>query len=106
MKSNLTKVGILGGSGFTGEELLRILSNHSNTQVIAVSSRELLGRSTNEIVEGSDLFFIAPDDEVFYECERYMNQSQFPAVFFTALKFSAWPTVGGWNLPKVKYTHL
>ena len=69
MKSNLTKVGILGGSGFTGEELLRILSNHSNTQVIAVSSRELLGRSTNEIVEGSDLFFIAPDDEVFYDCE-------------------------------------
>ena len=69
MKSNLTKVGILGGSGFTGEELLRILSNHSNSQVIAVSSRELLGRSTNEIVEGSHVFFIAPDTEVFYGCE-------------------------------------
>ena len=50
MNNNLTKVGILGGSGFTGEELLRILSNHPRTEVIAVSSRELLGQSTNEIV--------------------------------------------------------
>jgi len=69
MKNNLTKVGILGGSGFTGEELLRILSNHSKTEVIAVSSRELLGKSTNEFVEGSDLLFAEPDDDIFHECE-------------------------------------
>ncbi len=69
MKNNLTKVGILGGSGFTGEELLRILSNHSKTEVIAVSSRELLGKSTNEFVEGSDLLFVEPDDDIFHECE-------------------------------------
>ena len=50
MNNNLIKVGILGGSGFTGEELLRILSNHPRTEVIAGSSRELLGRSTYEIV--------------------------------------------------------
>ncbi len=58
MNNNLTKVGILGGSGFTGEELLRILSNHPRTEVIAVSSRELLGQSTNKIVEGSELVFV------------------------------------------------
>ncbi len=69
MNSNLTKVGILGGSGFTGEELLRILTNHPETQVIAVSSRELLGQSTNEIVAGSNLFFVEPDDDIFYDCE-------------------------------------
>ena len=62
MDNKLTKVGILGGSGFTGEELLRILSNHSRTEVIAVSSRELLGQSTNKIVEGSNLSFIEPDN--------------------------------------------
>ena len=69
MNKNLTKVGILGGSGFTGEELLRILSNHSQTEVIAVSSRELLGQSTNEIVEGSNLVFVEPDNDIFFECE-------------------------------------
>ena len=69
MNDSLTKVGILGGSGFTGEELLRILSNHPKTEVIAVSSRELLGQSTNKIVEGSGLFFVDPDDDIFYDCE-------------------------------------
>jgi len=69
MNNNLTKVGILGGSGFTGEELLRILSNHPRTEVIAISSRELLGQSTNQIVEGSELTFVEPNNDIFYECE-------------------------------------
>ena len=69
MNNNLTKVGILGGSGFTGEELLRILSNHPKTEVIAVSSRELLGQSTSKIVKESNLIFVQPDDEIFYDCE-------------------------------------
>ena len=69
MNNNLTKVGILGGSGFTGEELLKILSNHPKTKVIAVSSRELQGQSTNEILEGSDLMFVDPSDDIFFECD-------------------------------------
>ena len=69
MINDLTKVGIIGGSGFTGEELLRFLSNHPNTEVIAISSRTLLGQSTNQIVEGSDLIFIEPDNDIFYDCE-------------------------------------
>ena len=69
MNNNLTKVGILGGSGFTGEELLRILFNHPRTDVIAISSRELLGQSTNKIVEGSELIFVEPNNDIFYECE-------------------------------------
>ena len=69
MNSNLTKVGILGGSGFTGEELLKILSSHTETEVIAISSRELLGQRTNEIVEGSNLVFVDPSDDIFFECD-------------------------------------
>ncbi len=69
MNNNLTKVGILGGSGFTGEELLRILSNHPRTEVIAVSSRELSGQSTNKIVQGSELTFVEPNNDIFYDCE-------------------------------------
>lgn len=69
MINDLTKVGIIGGSGFTGEELLRFLSNHPKTEVIAISSRTLLGQSTNQIVEGSDLIFLEPDNDIFYDCE-------------------------------------
>ena len=69
MINDLTKVGIIGGSGFTGEELLRFLSNHPKTEVIAISSRTLLGQSTNQIVEGSNLIFIEPDNDIFYDCE-------------------------------------
>ncbi len=69
MNSNLTKVGILGGSGFTGEELLKILSGHTETEVIAISSRELLGQRTNEMVEGSNLVFVDPSDDIFFECD-------------------------------------
>ena len=35
----------------------------------AISSRALLGQSTNQIVEGSDLIFIEPDNDIFYDCE-------------------------------------
>ena len=69
MNNKLTKVGILGGSGFTGEELLKILSGHTETEVIAISSRELLGQRTNEIVEGSSLVFVDPGDNIFFECD-------------------------------------
>ena len=69
MNNDFLKVGILGGSGFAGEELLGILSNHPKTEVIAVSSRELVGQSTNTIVEGSNLIFVKPGDEIFNHCD-------------------------------------
>lgn len=63
------KVGIIGGSGYTGEELLRILCSHDATDVIAISSRELNGKSTNELVKDSNLTFIDPEDNIFFESE-------------------------------------
>jgi len=33
------KVGIIGGSGYTGVELLRILHQHPNAEVTAITSR-------------------------------------------------------------------
>ena len=37
-------VGIVGGSGYTGGELLRLLANHSGVKVVAVTSRKLSGK--------------------------------------------------------------
>ncbi len=37
-------VGIVGGSGYTGGELLRLLANHPQVKVVAVTSRKLSGK--------------------------------------------------------------
>jgi N-acetyl-gamma-glutamyl-phosphate reductase len=37
-------VGIVGGSGYTGGELLRLLANHPEAKVVAVTSRKLAGK--------------------------------------------------------------
>ncbi len=97
MNNSLTKVGILGGSGFTGEELLRILSSHPRTEVIAVSSRELLGQSTNQIVEGSELTFVEPNDDIFYECE---------AIFFATPHGVSMDIVGSYLEKNIKIIDL
>ena len=35
----MIKVGIVGGTGYTGVELLRLLSRHPNVQLQAITSR-------------------------------------------------------------------
>ena len=43
------KVGIIGGSGYTGIELLRIIHQHPNAEVHAITSRALEGREISEV---------------------------------------------------------
>ena len=77
--SEKIKVGVVGASGYTGEELLRILSRHPAVQVTAVTSRQLAGQdvkrisgvgaglhgltfenlSPAEVAERADVFFLA-----------------------------------------------
>ena len=45
MSQNLTKVGIVGASGYTGEELVRVLARHPRVKLAAVCSRTLAGKS-------------------------------------------------------------
>ena len=40
------KVGIIGGSGYTGIELLRILHQHPDAEVHAITSRALEGKKS------------------------------------------------------------
>ena len=65
----MNKVGIIGGSGFAGEELIRFLSSHENTLLHAISSRELKGKNVSEFVEEVQLSFVDPDDLIFYDCD-------------------------------------
>lgn len=45
----MIKVGIYGASGYTGQELLRILRNHPGVEVIAVTSRRYAGIPVSEV---------------------------------------------------------
>jgi N-acetyl-gamma-glutamyl-phosphate reductase len=43
------RAGILGGSGYAGAELLRLLSVHPHVEVAAVTSRQQAGRAVSEV---------------------------------------------------------
>ena len=67
------KVGIIGGSGYTGIELLRIIHQHPNAEVHAITSRALEGRKISEVFPNmhgiSELTYLLPDDNRLFECD-------------------------------------
>lgn len=67
MKSKL-QVGIIGASGYAGAELLRLLLNHPNMEVCAISSQSFLGKKISMLYPGfyqiSNLTFIEEDDVI------------------------------------------
>jgi N-acetyl-gamma-glutamyl-phosphate reductase len=63
-----TKVAVLGASGYSGIELLRILLRHPAAELVCVTSRQAAGKSIAAVFprfasagSASDLAFIAPD---------------------------------------------
>jgi N-acetyl-gamma-glutamyl-phosphate reductase len=44
-----TKVAVVGASGYSGEELVRLLLNHPHAELAAVTSRQYAGKSLGEI---------------------------------------------------------
>jgi N-acetyl-gamma-glutamyl-phosphate reductase len=45
----MIKVGIVGGTGYTGVELLRLLSNHPNAEIVAITSRTKADTSVSDL---------------------------------------------------------
>lgn len=45
----MVKVGIVGGTGYTGVELLRLLARHEGVQLHAVTSRKEAGMKVAEM---------------------------------------------------------
>ena len=44
-----TKVAVIGASGYTGEELVRLLLGHPNVDLVAATSRQLAGKTLAEV---------------------------------------------------------
>jgi len=45
----MVKVGIVGGTGYTGVELLRLLASHEDTEIVAITSRAESGRRVDDL---------------------------------------------------------
>jgi len=45
----MVRVGIVGGTGYTGVELLRLLASHGQVEVVAITSRAECGRRVDEL---------------------------------------------------------
>ena len=69
----MIKIGIVGGTGYTGVELLRILARHPQAQLVAITSRKETGLPVVEMfpsLRGSvDLKFSDPKDAGLASCD-------------------------------------
>ena len=71
--NNPLKVGIVGGTGYTGVELMRLLAVHPQVEISVVTSRGQQGTPVSEIYPNLrghvDMPFEAPDVEAYRDCD-------------------------------------
>ncbi len=69
----MISVGIVGGTGYTGVELLRLLMGHPQVRLAVITSRGQADQSVGELFPNLrghlDLNFVAPDDSVLKTCD-------------------------------------
>jgi N-acetyl-gamma-glutamyl-phosphate reductase len=69
----MVKVGIVGGTGYTGVELLRLLASHEEAEVVAITSRAESGRRLDDLYPNLrgiyDLAFSEPDVQALAACD-------------------------------------
>lgn len=69
----MKKIGIVGGTGYTGVELLRILAQHPGVQIEVITSRSEAGKPVAELFPNLrghfDLAFSAPDSQLLKTCD-------------------------------------
>jgi len=67
------KIGIIGGTGYTGAELLRLLANHPQVEVSVISSRSEKGRLVSDVYSNLrghyDLHFTTPSIDELAKCD-------------------------------------
>ncbi len=67
------RIGIVGGTGYTGVELLRLLAHHDDAEVVTITSRAECGRRLDDLFPNLrgryDLVFAEPDVELLAGCD-------------------------------------
>lgn len=69
----MIKLGVVGGTGYTGAELLRLLAQHGQAEVTVLTSRQEAGKRADAMfphLRGhTDLVFSAPDPAMLAKCD-------------------------------------
>ncbi len=69
----MIKVGVVGGTGYTGVELLRLLSRHPDVELVAITSRGEAGMPVADMFPSLrgrvNLSFVAPKDAALERCD-------------------------------------
>ncbi len=87
----MIKAGIVGGTGYTGVELLRLLAGHGEVDIQVITSRSEAGRRVDDLFPNlrghCELSFAAPDagaladcDVVFYATPHNVAMNSVPAL--------------------------
>ncbi len=78
------KVSIIGGAGYTGGELIRLLINHPNAEIINIYSRSNAGNAVHsvhhDLVGDTDLVFhdsVSQDADVYFFCMGHGDSRKF-----------------------------
>ena len=93
----MIKVGVIGGTGYTGAELLRLLTGHPNVEIAAVTSRSNQGELVSDIYPNLrgivDVPFVTPElnnlsgcDVVFFATPHGVAQSSVPSFLAAGIK--------------------
>jgi N-acetyl-gamma-glutamyl-phosphate reductase len=73
MAGNTIKAAIVGATGYTGSELLRLLAHHPQVEVVAATSREMAGQPVTGLFQHLrghlGLDFTAPDPSILKRCD-------------------------------------
>lgn len=69
----MTKIGIIGGTGYTGVELIRLLAGHSQAEIVVVTSRKESGRRVSEVFPSlrgvCELSYSKPEANSYLGCD-------------------------------------
>lgn len=93
----MIKIGIVGGTGYTGVELLRLLANHPHAELVAITSRSEAGTPVADMFSSLrgkvDLIFSEPDlatlvacDLVFFATPNGTAMKMVPALLAAGVK--------------------
>lgn len=73
MTGKKLKIGVVGGTGYTGAELLRLLAHHPQAEVAAVTSRQEAGKPVSALFPGLrgalDIAFSTPAEAPLSACD-------------------------------------
>jgi N-acetyl-gamma-glutamyl-phosphate reductase len=73
MAGKAVKIGVVGGTGYTGVELLRLLVQHPHAEICAITSRQEAGTPVSAMFPSLrgrvDLEFSVPSDETLKKCD-------------------------------------